>query len=164
MLIEQQRLKDGQLFRLGQPKEGVSALEHLVTCELAFGGRFAKIEPNELVIETRVLDCKDTTSYSGDESELLTLFRLAIFFNYIVSLRRAEEFHLSNYPDVELTLPIVTVLGCSETHPLLLALLFAGKVFDHAEIEAAQKLNLNDMVSAIELKLEDPQLCIADLV
>jgi hypothetical protein len=66
------------------------ALKKLVDFELKWGGRIKDVTSTTLKIETRVLNCLDTTYFEGSEDEMAGLVLIAIEYEKVLSEERAE--------------------------------------------------------------------------
>lgn len=87
------RQRGGEFFKDCPPlRESTleKALECLVGAELKYGGHITKLTPTEVVVETRVMACLDTTYFEGSEEEMAPLVALAYYYSKARSEQNGE--------------------------------------------------------------------------
>jgi hypothetical protein len=68
------------------------AFESLTKYELAYGGRVVDASSNTLVIQTRIMSCIDTTTFTGSDEEMAPLLAIALEYERVLTEKRDEVF------------------------------------------------------------------------
>lgn len=97
------------------------ALKEILDCELAFGCDVTELEADRFTLVTRVMNCTDTTTFSGSGAEFTKLVRLIVL--YLYALQHAID------PLVlpELTKKVVHVSGGLPLHVCNVSMLILGE-------------------------------------
>lgn len=72
------RFKDGDTFDMGTQELTVDrAFEHFILHELGYGGKIDYVSPTKVMCKTNVMGCIDTTTFTGEPSDMLLFYHAA---------------------------------------------------------------------------------------
>ena len=162
-----QRVNDCPAYR---EDSVVRALGSLMLYEIGYGGRVVAINQTKIITETRIFSCVDTMIFEGEEREMEPLLRGVYFatqaqheegfidssVDYQIRLLGEEMKGVPLY--IEMTYPFV--VGRVARPAMMLALGYA----EEEDIRAAMHLRTEDMVPALELHRDNPEISFRDLV
>ena len=148
----------------------VGALGSLMLFEIGYGGKVVAINQTKIITETRIFSCVDTMIFEGEEREMEPLLR-GVY--YAVQAQHEEGFTDSSV-DYQIRLLGEEIKGVpfyvAMTYPFVVgrvarpAMMLALGYAEEEDIRAAMHLRTEDMVPALELHRDNPEISFRDLV
>jgi len=152
-------------------ENAATALSLLVNCELAWGATIMVCEPTRIETKTIVLHCVDTTVLEGTIEEMESLYEICIY--YLAGCQHDEiamesAFNkLSQINNGEGVLPLHLAMAGGKLvgeNRIKIALLLGCGIKEKAELETLVPYSLGDLVAALQLKQEMPQISLQEFL
>ncbi len=140
----------------------LEAVVHLAKAELGWGGQIVDVDENHIKVQTRVLNCLDTSIFEGSAEEMKPLFEFAYFYmetreKYSNLIVDETVDYIQCLPNeiggVPLFLSILTpfLIGGNR---LKVAVMLACGMRDEKDIKAGLSAKIDDLVAAVQLSKE----------
>ena len=149
------------------------ALNSLVEFELGYGGNIVELTESRVVVQTRVMNCVDTTVFEGSAEDMRPLAEVAGYY-LMVSSGEANEKVISSVVDAlgsHGSGKGLNTLLFTNLAPLMvgakrvkMACVLALGVEDEESARTAMGIDYKDLIAMLELHCEFPEVSFGELV